>query len=66
MQRAERMRVTATNGGLLELNAVCATYYIQVVICAKAKDNFLVLGQEGRWTVTLDYDNGFWELLHAF
>eukprot|EP00975_Prorocentrum_lima_P014933 3167692-Prorocentrum_lima.AAC.1 len=38
MQRAEHMRVTATNGGLLELNAACATYYIQVVICAKAKD----------------------------
>eukprot|EP00975_Prorocentrum_lima_P048674 10184458-Prorocentrum_lima.AAC.1 len=38
MQRAEQMRITATNGGLLELNAACAAYCIQVVVCAKAKD----------------------------
>eukprot|EP00975_Prorocentrum_lima_P051033 10690785-Prorocentrum_lima.AAC.1 len=66
MQRAEHMRITATQGGLLELNAACEAYHMQAVVCVRAKDHFVVLGKEGRRTATLDYDDGFWELLHAF
>eukprot|EP00975_Prorocentrum_lima_P009219 1963215-Prorocentrum_lima.AAC.1 len=60
------MRVSATNGGLLEWNAACAAYCIQVVVCARAEDKFIVLGKEGRRTATLVYEDGFWDLLNSF
>eukprot|EP00975_Prorocentrum_lima_P039345 8270009-Prorocentrum_lima.AAC.1 len=66
MRRSEHMRSTATQGGLLELNAACEVYRIQAVVCVKAKNHFIVLGQEGRRTATFDYDDGFWDLLSAF
>eukprot|EP00975_Prorocentrum_lima_P039613 8322903-Prorocentrum_lima.AAC.1 len=53
LQSAEYIRVYAANGGLTEINAVCEAYCIQVVVCARAEDKFIVLGKEGRRTATL-------------
>eukprot|EP00975_Prorocentrum_lima_P011519 2449501-Prorocentrum_lima.AAC.1 len=62
-RRCEYMKTTATQGGLVELDAACALYNLQVVVCVKAKNHFVVMGREGRRTATLDYDDGFWDLL---
>eukprot|EP00975_Prorocentrum_lima_P028123 5909559-Prorocentrum_lima.AAC.1 len=60
------MKTTATQGGLVELDAACGLYNLQVVVCVKAKNHFVVVGREGRRTATLDYDEGFWDLLSAY
>eukprot|EP00975_Prorocentrum_lima_P068659 12921919-Prorocentrum_lima.AAC.1 len=66
MQRSEHMKTTATQGGLLELDAACGLYNLQVVVCVKAKNHFVVVGRDGRRTATFDYDEGFWDLLSAY
>eukprot|EP00975_Prorocentrum_lima_P008800 1877310-Prorocentrum_lima.AAC.1 len=52
LRNAEHIRIHATNGGLVELNAACATDCMQAVVCARAEDKFIVLGKEGRRTAT--------------
>eukprot|EP00975_Prorocentrum_lima_P013367 2837541-Prorocentrum_lima.AAC.1 len=65
-QYAEHMRTTAIEGGLLELRAACTEYCMQAVVCARAEDRFIVIGQEGRGTATFLYEDGFWDLLKPF
>eukprot|EP00975_Prorocentrum_lima_P025833 5435279-Prorocentrum_lima.AAC.1 len=60
------MQNTATQGGLVELEAACARYNLQVIVCVNAKNHFVVMGREGRRTATLNYDSGFWDLLSAY
>eukprot|EP00975_Prorocentrum_lima_P053838 11297269-Prorocentrum_lima.AAC.1 len=60
------MRITATQGGLRELSAACTAYCMQAVVCVRAEDRFIVIGQEGRRTATFLYEDGFWDLLKPF
>eukprot|EP00975_Prorocentrum_lima_P058320 12240026-Prorocentrum_lima.AAC.1 len=53
----------ATGGGIFEISAACHAYFLQVIICVRQVDRFIVVGAEGRRTLTLSYDRGQWDLI---
>eukprot|EP00975_Prorocentrum_lima_P000454 86386-Prorocentrum_lima.AAC.1 len=48
---------------LLEVSAICTAYELQAVVCAQAHNRFVIVGKEGRTTITLSFEDLYWDLI---